>query len=334
MTARAAACRPRAAGRPDSPEDRPPTQPVSSATATVPLSRRRSQAKVRMSTARETARRLAGAHRPHRRASATGPRHGAARPEQGRRLPGHSPMAANISTGSTARWRWTTAAHGYALSIAAAKHLANAMCYDDMIRVADLKTRSTRDARVRREVGVEGRRDPAGDRIFPSAHRGILRHHAGRPRPLHRERARSSPPSSTAASIAAAASAPTVFPASPRSGWSAACAAGGARLLRHEVETAHLERWYAAGARSCRRGLRARRRDPQLPPADQGLQRHPCPRAVEIRPRAVGAADLLKGRPDAADWLRRLREAALKDEKGDMLDGALKTVATLDTVAG
>ncbi|WP_187331360.1 MULTISPECIES: hypothetical protein [unclassified Mesorhizobium] len=34
-------------------------------------------------------------------------------------------------------------------------------------------------------------------------------------------------------------------------------------------------------------------------------------------------------RGDAADWIRRLREAALKDEKGDMLDGALKTVATL-----
>ena len=47
------------------------------------------------------------------------------------------------------------AAHGYALSIAAAKHVANAMCYDDMIRVADLKTRSTRGARVRREVGVQ-----------------------------------------------------------------------------------------------------------------------------------------------------------------------------------
>ena len=42
------------------------------------------------------------------------------------------------------------------------------------------------------------------------------------------------------------------------------------------------------------------------------------------------ALPMLKGRPDAADWLRRLREAALKDEKGDMLDGALKTVATLD----
>ena len=44
----------------------------------------------------------------------------------------------------------------------------------------------------------------------------------------------------------------------------------------------------------------------------------------------LSALPLLKGRPDAADWLRRLREAALKDEKGDMLDGALKTVATLD----
>ncbi|WP_245486501.1 indolepyruvate oxidoreductase subunit beta family protein, partial [Mesorhizobium sp. M7A.F.Ca.MR.176.00.0.0] len=44
---------------------------------------------------------------------------------------------------------------GYGLSIAAAKHLANALCYDDMIRVADLKTRSTRGKRVRREVGVK-----------------------------------------------------------------------------------------------------------------------------------------------------------------------------------
>ncbi|TJX26722.1 MAG: hypothetical protein E5W21_32200, partial [Mesorhizobium sp.] len=48
-----------------------------------------------------------------------------------------------------------SAGHAYALSIAAAKHLANAMCYDDMIRVADLKTRSTRNRRVRKEVGVE-----------------------------------------------------------------------------------------------------------------------------------------------------------------------------------
>ena len=34
-------------------------------------------------------------------------------------------------------------------------------------------------------------------------------------------------------------------------------------LLRHQVEIAHLERWYRAGARPCRRRLCARRRDPR-----------------------------------------------------------------------
>ena len=38
------------------------------------------------------------------------------------------------------------------------------------------------------------------------------------------------------------------------------------------------------------------------------------------------ALPLLAGRDDAADWLRRLREAALADEEGRALDGALATV--------
>ena len=45
--------------------------------------------------------------------------------------------------------------------------------------------------------------------------------------------------------------------------------------------------------------------------------------------RVLSGLELVKGRDDAAQWIRRLREAALKDEKGDMLDGALKTVASL-----
>ena len=45
--------------------------------------------------------------------------------------------------------------------------------------------------------------------------------------------------------------------------------------------------------------------------------------------RVLSGLTCSKGRADAADWIRRLREAALKDEKGDMLDGALKTVASL-----
>ena len=35
---------------------------------------------------------------------------------------------------------------------------------------------------------------------------------------------------------------------------------------------------------------------------------------------------LVQGRPDAADWARRLREAALKDEEGKALQGALATI--------
>jgi len=42
-------------------------------------------------------------------------------------------------------------AHDYQLSQTAAKYVANAMCYDDIIRVADLKTRSSRNLRLRAE---------------------------------------------------------------------------------------------------------------------------------------------------------------------------------------
>jgi indolepyruvate ferredoxin oxidoreductase, beta subunit len=34
----------------------------------------------------------------------------------------------------------------------------------------------------------------------------------------------------------------------------------------------------------------------------------------------------LRGRPDAAGWVHRLREAALKDEQGLALEQALRTV--------
>lgn len=47
------------------------------------------------------------------------------------------------------------AGHDWALTCAAARYLAVAMAYDDVIRVADLKTRSTRFDRVRTEVGAK-----------------------------------------------------------------------------------------------------------------------------------------------------------------------------------
>jgi hypothetical protein len=43
---------------------------------------------------------------------------------------------------------------GHAFTVAAAKYVAVAMAYDDVPRVADLKIRASRQARVRREVGA------------------------------------------------------------------------------------------------------------------------------------------------------------------------------------
>src|SRR5262249_24400620 len=45
-------------------------------------------------------------------------------------------------------------ANGYPLTSAAAKQIARAMAYDDVIRVADLKTRASRFDRVNREVAA------------------------------------------------------------------------------------------------------------------------------------------------------------------------------------
>jgi len=44
----------------------------------------------------------------------------------------------------------------FRLSCETAKHLANAMTYDDVIRVADLKTRKARNVRINKEMGIHG----------------------------------------------------------------------------------------------------------------------------------------------------------------------------------
>ena len=44
----------------------------------------------------------------------------------------------------------------FRLTCETAKHLANAMSYDDVIRVADLKTRKARNIRINKEMGING----------------------------------------------------------------------------------------------------------------------------------------------------------------------------------
>ena len=216
---------------------------------------------------------------------------------------------------------------GYALSIAAAKHLANAMCYDDMIRVADLKTRSTRDRRVRKEVGVkEGSVLQVTEYFHPRIEEfcgtlpvGLGSYIESRPK--------------LAAFLDRRINRGRHIRTDSFTGFAMLWFIGGLRrwrrrLLRHKVEIEHLERWYqlalshvrddyalATEILNCRRLIKGY--------SDTHA------RAQSKFERVLSALEMLKGREDAADWIRRLREAALKDEKGDMLDGALKTVATL-----
>ncbi|MEQ1942085.1 indolepyruvate oxidoreductase subunit beta family protein [Mesorhizobium sp. VNQ89] len=216
---------------------------------------------------------------------------------------------------------------GHALSIAAAKHLANALCYDDMIRVADLKTRSTRGARVRREVGVKGDAilqtteyfHPRVEEFCGAMPAAIGSYIENRPK--------------LSAFIDRRINKGRRIRTDSFTGFAMLWMIGGMRrwrrgLLRHRVEQAHLDRW-------CDLGLATVPQDYALAVEILNTRRlikgysDTHVRAQSKFDRVLSALPMLKGRSDAADWLRRLREAALKDEKGDMLDGALKTVATL-----
>ena len=220
--------------------------------------------------------------------------------------------------------------HGYALSIAAAKHLANAMCYDDMIRVSDLKTRSTRDARVRREVAVK---DGTILQVTEFFHPRIEEFCGTMPARLgsyieNRPK--------LAGFLDRRINRGRRIRTDSFTGFAALWFIGGLRrwrrgLLRHKVEMEHLERWYrlalehvssdyalAVEILNCRRLIKGY--------SDTHV------RAQSKFDRVLSGLELVKGRDDAADWIRRLREAALKDEKGTMLDGALKTVASLRQV--
>jgi len=221
------------------------------------------------------------------------------------------------------------AAKDYALSNAAAKHLANAMCYDDMIRVADLKTRSTRETRLRREVGVA---DEAVVQVTEFFHPRIEEFCGSMPVRLGRY-IESHP--KLAAFLDRRINRGRRIRTDSFSGFFMLWFVGGLRrwrrkLLRHQVEVEHLERWYrlaldhvpqdynlAVEILNCRRLIKGY--------SDTHLRGH------SKFDRVLSALPVLKGRPDAADWIRRLREAALKDEAGTMLDGALKTVASLET---
>lgn len=207
---------------------------------------------------------------------------------------------------------------------AAAKHVANAMAYDDVIRVAREKTRSDRMAHIAREMRLrDGQVMQVTEFFHPRAEEivgmfparlgarieasprwmGVLNRLFGRGRRIRSDRLL---------------------------GYWMLHVVGSLRgrrrgMLRHRQEVAHRDAWLA----------QVRAAAPQDPAyATELLNARRLvkgysdthARGLSKFDRVMAGAALVAGREDAADWTRRLIAAALQDEKGTALDGAIETI--------
>jgi indolepyruvate ferredoxin oxidoreductase beta subunit len=215
----------------------------------------------------------------------------------------------------------------HTMTVEAARQIAVAMSYDDVIRVADLKTRGSRFQRVRDEVLA---RDDQVVDTTEFMHPRVAEICGTMPARLGL--ALEASPTATRLLKAVFERGRRVRTTHLRGFLPLYVIAGMRRwrrhLLRHHREEAHIAAWLDA--------VRAQaRRDPAL-----ALEMLKCRRLVKGYSdthargqskfdKVMGAVPTLAQRNDGADWLRRLRDAALADADGKMLDGALRTVASL-----
>ncbi len=217
-----------------------------------------------------------------------------------------------------------SAAQDWLLGKTAAKYIANAMAYDDIIRVADLKTRGARFERIRSEMGAgDSQLIHLTEFFHPRAEEiaGMLPAKMGakveaNPRRMARlerwfgkgRRLRTD-----------------TIPAFLMLHVLGGLKGYRLRTRRHAVEVAHLEAWltrclsnvqedYALSVAllKCRRLVKG-----YSDTHARGLSKFDT---------VMRGADLLAGRKDAAEWIERLIEAALKDPEGKALKGAINTI--------
>ena len=223
------------------------------------------------------------------------------------------------------RVRERAGAGGYELIRQAAKYIANAMAYDDVIRVAAEKTRAARFARIRAEMGSAGLLQltdythprgievvsllPHGMGIWVEARPSLMNwieRRVNRGRRLRTDR---------------------VWPFLQL--WLIAGLRRWRRgSLRHLREMAHMEAWLATALSHAGTNpilavemLKARR-------LIKGYGDTHA-RGQSKFDRVMQTATRIASRPDAADWVRRLVAAALMDEEGLTLDGAIRTIESL-----
>lgn len=205
-----------------------------------------------------------------------------------------------------------------------ARHLALWMSYEDTIRVADLKVRATRFARVRDEVKagagqpiditeyMHPRLDEICETLPARVGRYILenRRLSARLRPLF----------SKGRHIRTS-----------RLRWFALLnlLAGMRRwrrgTLRYQVEQARIERWLDLVRRTAASNCEAAAELVRCQRLIKGYG-DTFERGLANFSRIIGIWDAIKHRPDAAEALRKLREAALADEEAKALDSAIAEI--------
>jgi indolepyruvate ferredoxin oxidoreductase beta subunit len=195
------------------------------------------------------------------------------------------------------------------------------MVYDDVIRVAALKTQPARAPRIQREMG--GEIIATTEFMHPRMQEllGLLPPRLG----IALERR-----SGLVAWLDRVVCGPRRIRTDTITGFLILYAVAGLRnwrrhTLRHAREQARIESWLgqvkavAAEDSAVAVELLANQR------LIKGYSDTHA-RGLDKFTRVSDAADRLRGRPDAAAWVRRLREAALKDEQGVALDEVLRTV--------
>ncbi|MDO6965034.1 indolepyruvate oxidoreductase subunit beta family protein [Rhizobium alvei] len=218
-------------------------------------------------------------------------------------------------------------AKDFAFTAQAAKYVAIAMAYDDVIRVADLKTRATRFDRVKKEVGVKADQllytteymHPRMEEVCGTLPKALGRWIENRPGLFNWLNRRIDKGRRVKTG--------TLF-------WFTGLYFVSALRrfrrgsLRHAIETEHRQAWVGEA-------LRLLPKNYDLAVEILGNRRlvkgysDTHSRGLSKFDRVMSALPKLADREDGAAWMRRLRQAALLDENGTALDGALKTVATL-----
>jgi indolepyruvate ferredoxin oxidoreductase beta subunit len=221
-------------------------------------------------------------------------------------------------------WSLAGSRHDFELTLQAAKYIANAMTYDDIVRVADLKTRPGRRKRIVDELGARPDQvlhtteymhprleELAGILPIRFAHwlKGQTRFYRWLDRRIDKGRR---------VRTYSAGWFMLLYVVGGLRSWRR-------RSLRHATETAHIEEWlqqvyhaakqdYALGVEiiKCRRLIKGY----------SDTHERSQSRFIKV----IATIQQLGGRDDAAQWARRLRETAIRDGEGGDLDGLIRTV--------